>query len=190
MAEVVWLWLVRVYFTWWAYSLVALLLLRHADEFLTTIVLCFDSWAFVVLAAFWFWALDVSAFLWDAYVLVAAVVNLVGHELLVELALWNLWTVSVEALYITLGTARAYSADITVLVPRFLEDTWALVLVNTIGLFWWNFNTSVSWATFTCYWWVGLDSTFALDLGFLNGWADLLDVVANTRMRRALAWIF
>lgn len=176
--------------TWSALALVALFWSALTNKLFATLVLSSNDGTLVVLTAFWLWALDVSAFLWYAYVLVATVVDLVSHELLVKCALWNFWTVSVEALNVSLFTARTYSADITVLIPGFLKHSWALVLVNAVWLFWFGWNARVGWTTLALYWWMSLDGTTADNLGFFNGWADLFDVVTDTAILRALAWVF
>lgn len=119
---------------------------------------------FVECTALWFWASCVGALFWNADVLMTAVIDLVGHQVLVKSALWNFWAVSVKALDVASFAARANSAHITLIVPRFKKKTWAVVLVNTGWWGWGGFvrscsgsgNTGVRW---TAVGGAGLDVT-------------------------------
>lgn len=95
-----------------------------------------DITLLIVLTAFWFWAGDSGALFWSADVLVTTVVNLVANKALVQTALWHWWAVSIEALNVSSLTTIANSANITLIVPRFSEESSTLVVIDTSWWLW------------------------------------------------------
>jgi hypothetical protein len=175
--------------------LVALVWVTLTDELLTAFVLGLDDRVLVVLAALWLGTLDVSALLWNTDVLVTAVVDLVGHELLVESALWHLWAESVKALYVAGFAARTDSAHIAFVVPRLLENSWAIVLVNASWWLWsWGGSSNgggsdalEAWAAFASLF---LDETvWTVDLLVFDLWTNNGWIVADALVSVTLAWV-
>jgi hypothetical protein len=182
-------------------DLVALFWVTLTDELFAALVLGLDDRVFIELTTFWLWALDVGALLWNADILMATVINLVRHELFIESALWNLWAVSVETLDVSTLATRTDSAYVVIIVPRFLEDTWALVPVDACWWLWggrsnwagsiWaeggGADADIAWAAFT---WISPYITIWTEDGFIiNLWTYLILVITYASVSRALTWI-
>ena len=71
-----------------ALDLDAFVWLAFTNEFLAALILVHNDRFFVVLAALWLWALDISTFLWNTNVLVTTVVNLISHKFFIEFGPW------------------------------------------------------------------------------------------------------
>lgn len=68
-------------------------------------------------------ARDVSAGVGDAFVVEAAVVHLIRHQVLVEVTLRNLRAISVKALNFISITTRTDSTSVAFVIPRFTSDS-------------------------------------------------------------------
>jgi hypothetical protein len=100
---------------------------------LTTLVLLDNFRIFIELTTFWLLANFISTFIWPTKEFFTALINLVADKMLVETTDWDFWAVEIKALDIVLLATRTDSTRVSISIPRFPEDPWAFVIIDT----WW-----------------------------------------------------